>query len=134
MQSRERYVVVGIIVLGVLAGVALSHTLVWLWGTLELDDMPVAGIRQLPLTSLIAYVGGLAGITFCLKHAPTRMVANEVVEELSKVTWPTREETGSATVVVIVTVLICSAYLGVFDAFWLWVTDWLLGAKQSLAS
>ena len=73
---------------------------------------------------------GTAGAAFCLMHGSTRQLASEVVEELTKVTWPTRAETGAATVVVIVTVLLCSAYLGVFDAMWLWLTDKILGVTN----
>ena len=55
------------------------------------------------------------------------------MDELARVTWPSREETGNATVVVIVTVLVCSVYLGVFDAFWMWVTNMILGIRGSTA-
>ena len=39
----------------------------------------------------------------------------EVVSELRKVHWPTRQETVAATVVVIVVVLIVSLWLGLVD-------------------
>ncbi len=42
----------------------------------------------------------------------------EVKAELKKVTWPTRSETISSTYLVLVMVVIISAYLG--------VVDWLL--------
>ncbi|MCP3981874.1 MAG: preprotein translocase subunit SecE [bacterium] len=39
----------------------------------------------------------------------------EVWSELKKTTWPSRKEVTGTTIVVIVTVLICAAYLWVVD-------------------
>ena len=54
-------------------------------------------------------------------------LASEVVAELSKVAWPTRRETGMATIVVIVTVIVASLFLGIFDALWAALTAVLYG-------
>jgi preprotein translocase subunit SecE len=40
---------------------------------------------------------------------------NEVVAELKKVTWPTRQETYAATGVVVVVTAIAALYLGLVD-------------------
>jgi preprotein translocase subunit SecE len=130
-MSRERYVFVGTVLLAFLAGLSLSHALGWVWIRFGWDDMPLLGLRDFTVTAVISYGLALAAIVFVMKHAPTHQLASEIVDELSKVTWPTREETGNATVVVIVTVIICSAYLGAFDAMWLWVTDLILGIKET---
>jgi preprotein translocase SecE subunit len=130
MYSRQRYVVIGAVILSALFGAAVAHGLQWLWVYLSWDDPFPLGVRELPLTSLIAYGLAVGVLVFILRHQPTLALANEVVDELSKVSWPTREETGNATVVVIITVLITSAFLGVFDAVWLRLTDWILGIEQ----
>jgi preprotein translocase subunit SecE len=130
MGSRTRYVIVGIVVLAILVAISLSHALMWSWAQLGWDDMPVIG-RELTLTRIIAFGLALGAAVFVIKHGPTFQLANEVVDELAKVTWPTREETGNATVVVIVTVVVCSLYLGVFDAVWLSLTNWILGVHPS---
>ncbi len=49
--------------------------------------------------------------------------ATEITNELAKVTWPTRKETSSATIVVIITTIIISLILGLFDIIWSWATD-----------
>ena len=54
-------------------------------------------------------------------------LANEVAAELRKVTWPTRKETMASTIIVIVTTLVASAFLGVFDGVWSWVTRMIYG-------
>ena len=131
MPSRQRYVVVGVLGLAVVLALALAHGLQWLWVQFGWNDPHPFVIKELPLTTLIAYALALGVAMFCLKHQPTHQLALEVVDELARVNWPSREETGNATVVVIVTVLICSAYLGMFDAFWLWLTDWILGVRTT---
>jgi preprotein translocase SecE subunit len=69
----------------------------------------------------IATGGGLA--LYLWRHERTRQLAQEVVGELSRVTWPTRQELGAATVVVIVTSIIMSIVLGLFDTLWSWMTN-----------
>ncbi len=62
----------------------------------------------------------LGGLTFVVlrRHPVTNQFTNEVVEELSRVTWPTQKETSSATVVVIIMVLISGIILGALDYLW----------------
>ncbi|MBI3178276.1 MAG: preprotein translocase subunit SecE [Deltaproteobacteria bacterium] len=130
MFSRQRFVVVGILALAIIAAIPLSHLLQWTFVQVGWDDPPMLS-RELPMTRVIAYGVAAAAAVFCLKHRTTYNLALEVADEMSKVTWPSREETGYATVVVLVTVLICSVYLGVFDAVWLWLTDMILGVEAA---
>ena len=74
------------------------------------------------LLGLALAVGGGIGVYFW-RHERTRQLAQEVIGELSRVTWPTRKELGAATVVVIVTSIIVSIILGLFDMFWSWLTS-----------
>ncbi len=112
-----------------LVAIILSQFTEWLWVQISWDDPYILGVRQMPLTTVISYGVALVAGVVVLKHRPTYTLANEVVDELAKVSWPNREETGNATVVVIITVFICAAYLGAFDAVWLAVTDWILGIE-----
>jgi len=48
---------------------------------------------------------------------------SEVKAELKKVTWPTRKETISSTYVVLIVVVVISAFLGAVDG----VLAWLVG-------
>ena len=76
-------------------------------------------------TLVSAVAAGVAVVgAFALYRAPAvNEWAHEVAAELSKVTWPTRRETWSATIVVLVVTAIAAAILGVFDTVWAWVTD-----------
>ena len=51
-------------------------------------------------------------------HGRVRTFLREVRVEMSKVTWPPRKELLQATGVVIIAVIIASAYIGVFDFIW----------------
>ena len=74
----------------------------------------------------IGAVAGFGVAIYLWRHPKVNRLAVEVVQELSKVTWPTRKELSASTVVVIVVSVIASIILGVFDMFWAWATDALL--------
>jgi preprotein translocase subunit SecE len=50
-------------------------------------------------------------------------LSHDVIGELVKVSWPTRDEVYVSTIVVIITSIISSIILGVYDAIWSAVTD-----------
>jgi preprotein translocase SecE subunit len=82
--------------------------------------------KPLPLYLGSLGIGGL--ITWLAwRNAELFNLASEVVAELGKVAWPTRRETGMATLVVIVTVVLASVILGIFDALWAGMTALLYG-------
>jgi preprotein translocase subunit SecE len=129
-MSRQSYVVVGIVALAAIAGLALTHLFSWIFVQAGLDDYPLLS-RELSVTVFAAYGLAIAAAVFCFVHKPTRQVTQEIADELSKVSWPTREETSNATVVVLATVVLCAVYLGLFDAVWLWLTNLVLGIKPT---
>ena len=131
MLSRQRFVIIGIVALAVIAAIPMGHLLTWIWAKAGIDNPPIFGLRELPLTELIGYVLATGAAVFAFVHKTTFQLALEVADELSKVTWPTREETGHATVVVLVTVAICWVDLGLFDAVWLWLTNLVLGVSAA---
>ncbi len=51
---------------------------------------------------------------------------NEVVLEMSRVTWPASKDTTNATIWVILFVIVAGALLGVFDSLWSWIIKMLL--------
>src|SRR4051794_36370228 len=71
-----------------------------------------------PNDMLIWLIGGGIGAAtafYFWRNERVFGLATEVVSELKKVSWPSRKETSAATVVVIVTVFICTVILGLFD-------------------
>ena len=92
------------------------------------EDIALAG-KSLTLSNAIAAVAAIIAGVVCFRHPVVKTLADEVALELSKVTWPSRQETWAATVVVIATVAISAAYLGVFDAVWSWASTALLSIR-----
>jgi preprotein translocase SecE subunit len=81
---------------------------------LGVNNTPMLG-DNLTLSALIGAVVGLGTAAALFNLPRTHTLAGEVVEELYKVAWPTSAETRVNTIVVIVTSVIASLILGVFD-------------------
>ncbi len=99
-----------------------SSTAVWTILADNVDAVPE------PNATIIAVGAGLvafitAVITYRSEKTHTFVV--EVCVELSKVTWPTRKETWKQTVVVLIVSVIAAVILGVFDAVWSQITDFI---------
>jgi len=80
------------------------------------------------VVTAIAVAVGLAGSFLAYQNDRFRDFCTEVVTELSKVTWPTREETWYSTLVVLTASFIAAVYTGMFDAIWSAVTDLIYSA------
>jgi preprotein translocase subunit SecE len=81
-----------------------------------------------PMPLVASAVGAVVGMLtgFGLYRYPkVKTLADEVAGELAKVTWPSRKETWYSSVVVIVTSIIAAIYVGLFDAAWSAVTDFI---------
>jgi preprotein translocase subunit SecE len=79
-----------------------------------------------PDGTMIAVGSGLVAFIAAVIAYRSRKIHTFVVEvcvELSKVTWPTRKETWSQTVVVLIVSAIAAVILGVYDAVWSHITD-----------
>lgn len=77
------------------------------------------------LSKAIGIVVGLAITVWAWRKERYFKFINEVVVEVSQITWPTRAETRAAAVVVVTITLICSVLLWGMDVFWAFATDWL---------
>ena len=60
---------------------------------------------------------------FLYRNEKVNKFSREVAHELENVTWPSREDTWSNTLVVMVVSVIAAIILGAFDAAWSAVTD-----------
>jgi preprotein translocase subunit SecE len=71
----------------------------------------------------IAAVVGIVVAFYYWRKESARKYANEVAEELSKVTWPNRKEVTNSTAVVVATTLVMTLFFALMDQFWRYVTD-----------
>jgi preprotein translocase SecE subunit len=87
-------------------------------------------VRRLPgiafaREALPVLVGGVAFLIL-FRHPRTTPLLDEVITELKKVTWPSRDEVVKSTTVVLICVLFASFMLAGFDLAWGKVIGFLL--------
>jgi preprotein translocase subunit SecE len=97
-----------------------SSTAVWTILADTIDAVPE------PDSTMIAVGAGLVALisaVIAYRSDKIHTFVLEVCVELSKVSWPTRKETWSQTVVVLIVSVIAAIILGVYDAVWSHITD-----------
>jgi len=75
------------------------------------------------ITTGLGVAAGLAAVAWGWQNLRLRTLAMETIDELVAVTWPSKQETYTATSVVIATAVIASAIVFLLDRFWAWFTD-----------
>jgi preprotein translocase subunit SecE len=135
--GSERYVHAAFFVAGILAAFVASKTLVLVWNSLA--NWPAA-VRALP--QLVSYgeeqrdtgalvagaVIGTLTVVQSYRKENVRTWANEVAAELSKVTWPKREDVLNGTLVVVVASALATVYVTILDRIWSFLTTLVYGA------
>ena len=89
----------------------------------EIGD-PIVGF--LSASALVAIVLGVGTYIALMRNTRVVQFADEVIDELNKVTWPEKDETVSSTVVVVGVTLFIAAALGLYDYVWAEVTQIVL--------
>jgi preprotein translocase subunit SecE len=102
-----------------------------LWFLDKVVTLVWSNFAEPPATTItaIAAVIGLGGAVALYRNERVHTLVTDVVTELAKVTWPTRNETYASTVVVIVASLIAAALVGAFDFVWSNLTNLLYQHK-----
>jgi len=104
---------------GIILAWLLSKCGDWVWSYFAKPNELYIGLGAVVVASIATYIAW--------KNEEVFTLASEVTGELRKVTWPTRSETVSSTIVVIATTIISSLLLGFFDAVWAWATRMIYG-------
>ncbi|MBF0103683.1 MAG: preprotein translocase subunit SecE [Deltaproteobacteria bacterium] len=87
--------------------------------------VPVTREYGLAIHAISLFLAVIAFI-IALKNKKWMDFLTEALTELSKVTYPTKKESGQSAVVVIVMVSIATVFLAVFDTMWLFLTKLIL--------
>lgn len=105
------------------AGIILAWLLTkcgdWVWSYFGRPNELYIGLGSVVIAAIATYVAWKNETVFTLAH--------EVTSELRKVTWPSRKETVSSTIVVIAATILASLILGFFDAVWAAATRMIYG-------
>lgn len=112
----QRYVLLSFVVLGTLSGWAVNSALVSAIAQFGYSDSRIGGV--LLVSTAVSAVVGL--LTFIVLSRTSRSVkfADEVISELARVTWPSRDETVRAASTVVSTALFAAALIAVYDFMW----------------
>jgi len=124
MESQhQKWVNLSYLAAAVLFGYIAFSILGKIVGVYDLE----ARIRNVELILRVVSVV-LGGLLFLglYKNEQANQFMNEVVVELSRVSWPTQKDTGSATFIVIVMVVISGIVLWLLDYAWIHVLKWIL--------
>jgi len=124
MESQyQKWVNLSYLALAALVAYVIFAFGVKLAGSYDLE----ARVRNIDLILQGVSIGIGAILFFVLfRSEQTNQFMNEVMVELSRVTWPTQKETTSATFVVIVMVVVSGMILGFLDYFWTSLLKWIL--------
>jgi preprotein translocase subunit SecE len=106
-----------------LLAVALRGLAIPVMARFEMGD-PVIGFMS--ASAMAAIFLGLGTFVALMRNTQVVTFADEVIEELNKVTWPEKDETVNFTVVVVGVTLFIAAALGLYDYVWAEVTQMVL--------
>ena len=108
---RLSYVLVGLLVWVMLAAF-LAQAIAWISPNL---DKPLLGAK-FAISDLLGLLTGVGVAVYLWFSDVVNKFGMEVAGELRNVTWPTWPETRVSTIVVVVTTVVVSLILGLFDA------------------
>ncbi len=74
----------------------------------------------------LSLVVGLIAFLILYFNRTANQFMNEVMLEVSRVTWPTQNDTSKATFVVVIMVIITGMVLGALDQLWTKLIQWAL--------
>lgn len=117
MQGTQRYLIFAYLLAGFLVWITLDRLFGAVVYTADLPNPALIG-SGFTLTTLLSLVIAIGAGVYAYRHPRAHAFSTDVITELRKVTWPSRKETQSSTVVVIITTLIISGILYLFDTVW----------------
>lgn len=120
-MKNQRYIVMTFFALAVSFGLALRGVLAPVLASLDLPDPRLLGLVE--VSSLTGLIGGGATFLVLLRNTAALVFTDEVIVELRKVAWPTREEAVRSASIVIGTTIFFALVLGLFDVLWARLTS-----------
>lgn len=111
----EKYVRLSFVILGLLVWVVMASffATVMNWISPDLDRF-LMGAR-FAISDALGMICGIATAVVLWFHEAANRLGLEVASELRNVTWPSWPETRVSTIVVLVTTVVISLILGLFD-------------------
>ena len=130
--GHARFVYAAYLACGIALAFVVTKMLDFAWykaGMWKPEYFATIGVE--PKDEFIVPIAAIIAIAVTIRYwrdLKVRTMAEEVAEELSKVTWPSRDEVINSTSVVIVTTIFATVFFALMDQFWLWVTKHVYGS------
>ncbi len=133
----RKYVHAAFIAAGLLVAYLSGKVLSTIWNLLADWPALVRSFPQLILYgeeergSMMLAIGALVGLVSVVqayRKPRVRQWADDVADELSKVTWPEKEVVTNGTLVVVVTSIVAAIYISLLDRLWGFLTTLVYGA------
>ncbi len=104
----------------------ISKVADYAWLKLQVWKPAIGEPRDEIVMPLSALIGAGTAIYYWYRTR-ARQLAEEVADEMSKVTWPSRTEVTNGTFVVIVTTIVSTVFFALMDKFWGFLTNLVYG-------
>ncbi len=115
-MTHYRFVMLAFVVGALLVGLTVEAATVSAFARFAWPDTRVLGLVS--VTTIISVVSAAGTFVALIRNPRAMRFTDEVVQELSRVTWPTKDETTRATTIVVFTTLFVAALLGLYDLAW----------------
>ena len=126
MSASKRMVNMFFVAATLLSWGIFAKTFELVFASANIRNVALLG-KGFTMATLVGAVVALALLFWTWRHRRIRPMINEVGDELSKVVWPTWDDTKSNTVITVIVTVIIAIILKVFDFVFGWLTDRMLG-------
>lgn len=119
----EKYVRIGFVIIGLLTWMTIAAITSGVFQFVNPNlDLLLLG-AQFTVSDVVGLLAGVVTGSVLWFNPKVNQLGIEIGTELRNVTWPTWPETRVSTIVVVVTTIVVSIILGMFDALWGAVTS-----------
>ena len=126
MNASKRMVNIFFVSSTLMCWVVFTKTLELVFDMARIHNSPLLG-KEFTLATLAGAGLALALLFWSWRHHTIRPMINQVGDELTKVVWPTWDETKSKTNITVIVTMIIACILAVFDFVFKKLTTWILG-------
>lgn len=123
-MSKQRYVLLVFVITAIGVGLTVQAAVVSAFAQFAYPDNRLLGVVS--TSSALSLGTGALSFVALLRNRAALTFTGEVVTELLRVTWPSREEAVRAATTVVLTALFVAAMLAVFDFTWKNLADLIL--------
>ena len=114
-NNNKKWVSLSVLAFAIIVAVLANMGMIRLAGMYDLEAK-IKGLEWILRVTTFAIGAGIYALIYL--NEKSNAYLNEVVVEVSKIAWPTKDETIKSTIVVVIFVIIAGVILGTFDYLW----------------